>query len=150
MVGPKECPGSATRSPVAGTLSPGCGGFLHPCEVSRCSRFAILYFYLITYFYSSSYKSNYPSVMLHYGAAAHLILFPCSKILAALALPSLGFSEPAPLPVGLPTALNPGHTARSSSALRFQLEIIVTAKGQKLTVGNSHLHRVSESRVCPG
>lgn len=133
------CSGCPKRVPWLCHPLPCRWGFLHRYKVSRCGRFAILYFYLITYFYSSSYKSNYPSVMLHDSTAALIFFFffSCSKILAALALPSLGLGEPGPLPAGLPMALDPGCTTRSSSALRFQLEIVVTAKGQKLTLGNS-------------
>lgn len=46
---------------------------------------------LFNYFYSSLCKSNYPSVTLHYGTAAWLIV-PCSKIPACLPSPAPGSS----------------------------------------------------------
>lgn len=49
---------------------------------------------LFNYFYSSLCKSNYPSVTLHYGTAACLIV-PCSKIPACLPSPAPG-SSPRP------------------------------------------------------
>lgn len=49
---------------------------------------------LFNYFYSSLCKSNYPSVTLHYGTAAWLIV-PCSKIPTCLPSPAPG-SSPRP------------------------------------------------------
>lgn len=55
--------------------------------MSLCGRFIVPYFYLITYFYSSQNKSNYPSVMLHYGTAVHATLSHC-VLFVNLTLPS--------------------------------------------------------------
>lgn len=80
--------------------------------------------------------------MLHYSTAAHLIFFPLQNT-SRLGRALSGLWRAGSPPVGLSMALDPGHAARGGSALHFQLEILMTAKGQKL------LHRVSESRGFP-
>lgn len=55
--------------------------------MSLCGRFIVPYFYLITCFYSSQNKSNYPSARLHHATAVHAAPPHCA-IFVNLTLPS--------------------------------------------------------------
>lgn len=63
--------------------------------MSLCGRFIVPYFYLITFFYSSQNKSNYPSVMLHYATAVRGMFISLTLPSSSALVPLCG-SVPSP------------------------------------------------------
>lgn len=116
------------------------------CCILGAFRFTVPSFYLMTWFYGSLYKSNYPSVMLHNGTAACLIV-SCSK---TSPLPGSACSgllcEASTRAHG---ALHPGSTTRSSSASSLSSLALVSQLTGRAHVGWLHFQSISESRALP-